>query len=747
MARQSRRRTPLSCTPLEARDQPAYVGFDQLAVDSTQYAQEYIIVSQARGTFHANTVVSTAAESLGSGLYRVALADNVTVEQALHYFRGNGYVDFAQPDYRVSVTGTPNDPSYSSLWALNNTGANSGTRGADIGAATAWNFNTGSGSTIVAVIDSGVDYTHPDLAANMWKNTREIAGNGKDDDGNGYKDDIYGYDFANSDANPMDDNGHGTHVAGTIGAVGNNGVGVTGINWRVKIMALKFLDASGNGYLSNAVKAINYAVANGAKIINNSYGGGGYDQAMATAIANARNKGVIFVAAAGNDGANNDKSPTYPANYSLDNIIAVAATDRNDNVASFSNYGRTTVDIAAPGASIYSTLPGNKYGTYSGTSMAAPHVAGALALLWDQHPTWSYRQVLDTLLANTDAVAGTSEKVVTGRLDIGKAMTAASEDGGSTPPPKDTAGAHVTGAVFSGASNSFESVTITFSEPIDPKTFTAPDVNLTGPAGQSIKVQSVTAVAGSGDQQFLVTFVKQTGQGTYRLAMGPYIRDLAGFIMDQNQNGISGESTDVFTTTASIAGKQTLASGPVSQAIKDFGQTVATLVVNQDIAIGDLDVQLDITHTFDNDLRVALLAPDGTKVYLSNRRGGRGDHFTGTIFDDEATTGIASGTAPFTGRFRPETSLSVFDGKNARGTWKIVIDDYALLDTGKLNAWSLTITPGTNIARASAVQAPTTPAPVVALKSLPAMSVDADDNNGTRRGLGRWLFAWWNNKR
>lgn len=419
-----RSHSKLALRPLEAREVPA-----ALVPSHSAFDPDHVLVRWRDGAFHRGPVAKSG-EALGNGLYRVELKGAVGVPAAVEYLSGRPGVAFVQPDYRVSVANTPNDPAYTSLWGLNN----AATATADIGAPEAWNTGTGTGRTIVAVIDSGIDYNHPDLKANMWVNTREIAGNGKDDDGNGFKDDVYGYDFANNDANPMDDNGHGTHVAGTIGAVGNNGLGVSGVAWKTRVMSLKFLDADGSGYMGDAIRALNYAVANGAKVINNSYGGGGSNPAMAAAIASAKNKGVIFVAAAGNDGSDNDASPAYPANYSGNNVVSVAATDRADKLAGFSNFGRTTVDIAAPGAGIYSTLPKGKYGTYSGTSMAAPHVAGALALVWDAHPTWTYRQVIDAVLNTADRVPGLTTKVATGRLNVAKAIVY-----GTTPTPVDKA--------------------------------------------------------------------------------------------------------------------------------------------------------------------------------------------------------------------------------------------------------------------------------------------------------------------
>ena len=247
----------------------------------------------------------------------------------------SGLVLYAEPDYIVSRCAPPTDPSYGVLWGLNNTGqtvnGDPGIAGADINAPEAWATTTGSPTTVIADIDTGVNYNHPDLAANSWINPGEIAANGIDDDGNGYIDDTRGWDFVNNDNNPIDDNGHGTHTAGTFGAVGNNGVGVTGINWQCKIMALKFLNASGSGSVTGALGALNYAVNKGVKVSNNSWGGGGFSQSMLDALNNAGAIGHIFVAAAGNGGAdqigdNNDSLPSYPASYNAANVISVAST-------------------------------------------------------------------------------------------------------------------------------------------------------------------------------------------------------------------------------------------------------------------------------------------------------------------------------------------------------------------------------------------------------------------------------------
>jgi subtilisin family serine protease len=346
-----------------------------------------------------------AALGLVSGLHSVSLS-GVTVEEALAAYQASPAVLYAQPDYRIDLSLVSNDPGYTGqyLWGLDNSGQDAGTVDADIDAPEAWNITTGSRELIVAVIDSGVDYNHPDLAANIWTNAAEVARDGLDNDGNGYVDDVHGYDFFNWDSDPMDDNGHGTHVAGTIGAVGNNGRGVAGVSWGVQLMPLKFLGADGSGSLSGAISALNYAVQMGAQISNNSWGGGGYVGSLYEAIQSAQGANHLFVAAAGNDNLNNDRYASYPANYALDNVISVAATDNRDQMASFSHWGATTVDLAAPGVDIVSTTPGNTYSYMSGTSMATPHVSGAAALLWSADHNLTLAEVKDRLLRGADPI-------------------------------------------------------------------------------------------------------------------------------------------------------------------------------------------------------------------------------------------------------------------------------------------------------------------------------------------------------
>ncbi len=304
---------------------------------------------------------ATRIEEFGNlRIHRIKLEEGMSVEEGIASYQNEPDVEYAEPNYRVAVQSFPNDPLFYQLWGLNNTGQTGGTPGADISAPGAWDFTTGNNNVVVAIIDTGVDYTHQDLAANMWINPGEIPGNGIDDDGNGYVDDIYGIDVINNDSSPFDDCGHGTHVAGTIGASGNNSIGVTGINWRIQILACKFLDRTGGGYIDGALKCLEYVRSlkdRGVNIVatNNSWGGGGYSQALYDAI-NAQRE-ILFIAAAGNSHADNDQTGFYPADYFLPNLIAVAATDHNDNIASFSNYGRRSVFVGAPGANVLSTLP------------------------------------------------------------------------------------------------------------------------------------------------------------------------------------------------------------------------------------------------------------------------------------------------------------------------------------------------------------------------------------------------------
>ena len=311
-------------------------------------------------------------------------------------------VAYAEPNYIFHALGrmdpVPNDAQFGALWGMKNTGqadaaGQIGLAGSDIHVSPVWAEGiTGSRSIKVAVIDTGIDGVHPDLQANV-----DVAN---------------GYDFVNQTSGGADDHNHGTHCAGTIGALANNGVGVAGVNWNVTLIPVKFLDSRGSGTLENAVQSIQYATRLKVDIMSNSWGGGPFTQALYDAIEDAKKQGILFVAAAGNDSNNNDSRATYPAGYEIDNVLSVAATDNRDRLAGFSNYGARTVHVAAPGVKILSTLKGGGYGAMSGTSMATPHVAGMAALILSANPSLGYAQLKDLIMRSSDPVRGLSRKVI-----------------------------------------------------------------------------------------------------------------------------------------------------------------------------------------------------------------------------------------------------------------------------------------------------------------------------------------------
>jgi subtilisin family serine protease/fibronectin type 3 domain-containing protein len=604
--------------------------FSSLRVDLHSYASSHLLVRFDETVANARDYLRTAGDvalhgvetatklPLVSGLHKVALSAEFSVEAALDALRRNPHVLYAEPDYIVRATGVASDPLFANQWDFHNTGQTGGTLDADMDAPEAWDATTGSGSTVVAVIDTGVDYLHPDLAANMWFNSDEVPGNGIDDDANGYIDDIHGYDFYNNDANPLDDHSHGTHVAGTIGAVGNNGTGIAGTNWNVQIMALKFLGADGSGTTSDAIEAIRYAIDNGAHISNNSWGGDPFSQSLYDAIRDARDVGHIFVAAAGNGnfigfGIDNDATPFYPAGYDLDNIVAVAATDHRDDLAIFSNYGATTVDLGAPGVSILSTTPGGNYALNTGTSMAAPHVAGALSLVRDFVPNLTYRQIIDRVLTAADPISSLAEKTVSGgRLNVAAALI------------PDTIGPQVVSIEPSGlVLDPVSSLRIVFDETIDGSTFSVADIaRFEGPNG-AIGPLSLNPVPGSNNRQYTLGFPLQSAAGDYELEISPAVADRFGNLLDQDGDRVGGESfEDRFTGGFTLANALFrfdfgTATSPVSagytghpaghrySAADGYGWQIGS-VFGIDRRIGD-DLRRDINYTKDATFAVDIL--------------------------------------------------------------------------------------------------------------------------------------------
>ncbi len=362
-------------------------------------------------------------------IHLVKLKNGLRVEEAIRLYEADPDVEYAGPNHIVTAQSIPNDPLFNQLWGLYNTGLTGGIPGADIKAPAAWDITQGSNDVVVVVIDTGVDYTHPDLAANMWVNSGEIPGNGIDDDGDGYIDDVHGINVMTGKGDPMDDMGHGTHCSGTIGAVGNNGIGVVGVNWNVKIMACKFLDSSGSGDTAGAVTCLEYVRMmknRGVHVVatSNSWGCGPndlcFDQALYDAI-NAQ-RDILFFAAGGNANADNETFNFYPANFYLPNLMAVAATNKYDSRASFSDFGKHSVSVGAPGESIMSTLPAinawgitGGYGLLSGTSMATPHVSGLAALIKSQDMTRDWRAIKNLILSGGDDNASLNGITITGK--------------------------------------------------------------------------------------------------------------------------------------------------------------------------------------------------------------------------------------------------------------------------------------------------------------------------------------------
>jgi len=367
-----------------------------------------------------NSPQTTSAD--GSDVAALNHARLARLKQAQAKAAATGYFEYVEFDFVVRINRAPVDPFFTTnrLWGLRNRGEDGGASFVDIEAEKAWDITVGNKDVVVAVTDTGIRYTHRELVDNMWTNPAEVPGNRKDDDGNGFEDDVYGIGIVDGrrTGDPMDDDGHGTHVAGTIGARANGGGSHVGVAWEVKLMALRFLSAEGGGATSDAIVCIDYAITHKADVINASWGGGSFSKSLFDAIARCGDSGIVFVAAAGNESNNNDARPAYPASYGLDNIISVAAIDRSGNMASFSNYGSSSVDVGAPGVRIWSSTAEDDtaYDAYDGTSMAAPHVAGIAALLRAVNRRISFNDIKRFLDEGATPLTSISGNTVTGGL-------------------------------------------------------------------------------------------------------------------------------------------------------------------------------------------------------------------------------------------------------------------------------------------------------------------------------------------
>jgi subtilisin family serine protease len=571
-------------------------------------------------------------------------------KQALEKLRGNPAVLYAEPDYIYSANVLPDDSRFSELWGMHNTGQTGGIADADIDAPEAWDISTGTKDVVVGIIDTGVDHSHPDLAANMWVNPGEIAGDGLDNDNNGYVDDVHGINAITDSGDPMDDAGHGSHVAGTIGASANNAEGVAGVNHTTAMVGCKFLSAAGTGSSSDAIKCIDYMVGLknsgiNLRVINNSWGGGGFSQVLSDAITSSEAADILFVAAAGNDAVDNDVTPHYPSSYEHDSVLSIAGTNHTDAMYTASQWGLTSVDMAAPARNVLSTIPGG-YATYSGTSMATPHVAGAAALVLSVNPELSTLELKELLMNSGDANPATEGRTVTGkRLNVHTALLDSNPEPGfimSVSPATSTivAGETATYDFTIGSIADWNGeVTLAMTSNLDGATLSAD----TATPGTTVSLNvPTTAETAWGEYTFEVTGTSGELEKSASVTL---------FVNPQGLNDFVYSSDEVID-------------------IPDNDATGITSTINvaDELTAFASSIYVNISHSWIGDLNVSLTSPAGTTAVLHGNVGG------GTV-DLEKT---------FT--------TDAFSGEAATGDWLLTVVDSASADTGKLNNWSMTIT-------------------------------------------------------
>ncbi|WP_213997513.1 S8 family serine peptidase [Arsukibacterium sp.] len=583
---------------------------------------------------------------------KINVPKGVSRDFLIKQLAANPAIEVAEPNYLVKALNVPlavpNDPSFGEMWALDNTGQNGGTAGADISAVEAWDITTGSRDIVIGVIDSGMDYNHPDLIPNRWENDGSYPGH------------PHGYSTLNENNDPMDSDSHGTHVAGTIGASGDNGVGITGVNWNVTLLPCQFLGPTG-GSTAGAIECIdyftdlktNYGV--NVKATNNSWGGGGFSETLRAAIQSGGDAGILFIAASGNDGADADVSPMYPAAYDLDVIVSVASTDRNDDLSVFavgaSNYGATSVDLGAPGSAIQSTIPGNGYASYSGTSMASPHVAGAAALLWSINPEITPLEMKAILMDSGDELASLDGKTVSGkRLNLVNALA----DADPTPsfrlslsPGSQQIVAGETAEFTLDVGNLADWMgTVDLSVSTDPSLAGASLSAETAEPGDTVTV-TVPTMADTSWGDYLITV---TGVD----AADPEVIKSVSATLDVLPQGLADFSFENTT--------------PVDIPDNDADGITSVINVPNEGTVFGVEAGVDITHTWRGDLIVTLTSPQGTEHTLHNRAGGSEDDLVESWVVD------------------------TFNGEAMQGDWTLNVSDNAGADLGTLNSWSLTIT-------------------------------------------------------
>lgn len=593
---------------------------------------------------------------------KITVANAAQRDRVIKQLTRHPLVEVAEPNYiwttqasEIRAVDAPNDQFFDVMWNLHNTGQEGGTPGADISALEAWAISKGDANIVIGVIDTGIDYSHPDLVGSMWHNPGEICDNGIDDTGNGVIDDCHGFNAITGTGNPMDVDGHGTHVAGTIGASSNNGIGVAGVNWDVQLAACKFLGPTG-GTTLDGIACIDYftdlKVNHGVNVVatNNSWGGGPYSEALRAAIQTHTEAGIMFVTASGNDARNVDTVPDYPGTYDLPGIVNVANTTRTDALADLSNFGAVTVDLGAPGSNIPSTYLNNGYAYASGTSMASPHVAGVASLVWSIAPHLSIAEVKDILMSSGDPTSALAGATVSGnRLNAHQALLDADPEPGFrlNLDPRNlqiTAGENVRFVIDIGAVAGW-SGEVEVAVDIDP----------------ALDHELSSNVANAGESITLTVYTdSDTDWGTYAIQ-------------------VSGLDTETGELTGAAAGTLTVIPADLldfpyenntSMAIPDNNPAGITSVISvpEQGVIFDTEVSVNITHTWRGDLIVRVISPAGTERTLHNRDGGSASDLIQTW------------------------SLDTFNGESMNGDWTLFVSDNAGLDTGTLNGWSMVLT-------------------------------------------------------
>ena len=588
-------------------------------------------------------------KSLLSGRLAKFKVTGMSTKEAIKRLKTHQAIEYVEPDYRVSIATTPNDPRFGDLWGLNNEGQTGGVADADIDAPEAWSISTGSRDVVVGVIDTGVDYSHPDLLANAWVNPGEIAGDGIDNDGNGYVDDVHGINAITNSGDPMDDQGHGTHVSGTIGASGNNNEGIVGVNHDVSIAGCKFLDASGSGSTSDAIKCIDYMVGlknSGVnlRVLNNSWGGGGYSQALADAITASEDADILFVAAAGNDAVDNDVNPHYPSNYENDSVLSIASTDSSDNMSGFSQWGLESVDMGAPGSAILSTIPGGGYATYSGTSMATPHVAGVAALVLSVNPDLTTVELKELLMSSGDANTALTGKTVAGtRLNANQALL----DADPTPGFKLS--------VTPTTQQATVGDTVTYMFEIGSIAQWDGDVALSLSAGLEGATLSASTARPGDEVVLTVNTFDDTPWGNYDFT-----------VEASTDQQLKTQTVSLMLQPAGLNDFTYSSDENVSIPDNDPQGASSVITVADDLTLFGTSADVNITHTWSGDLVLTLTSAQGSEVTLQSNQGGSDDDIVKTF------------------------TSSAFNGEVATGDWTLSVVDTAGLDTGNINGWSLT---------------------------------------------------------